>query len=361
MEFHTLFFAVAVAEGKRRGVMATSSAGSASASFSLSRSSSGSTEASSINHVNSTKTRSRSSVDGQVMALAAVPLKKTKSEVSALKAVFKNLKLTVVEEYFDVETKKELFDREDDLVDVPPFEVCQDVTQEAWHSYIDKIYGEDSIISLRSMECTDGKVLIVEWPIPKPHEFFVANFTQSFLNQVPMQPCGHPTVDHAEADTLFCPRPNPNRNPRPAGLAAGELWFTFAVEVAVSQNWTSLTAKATHWAQHAGVEYILCVKVSPQLNVLQFRLYSIPANTPLPVVLGNPASQGTCDLRSLVVNNLLVDFDCRRLLQIPVPHPLPNGVPMVAQVDLRNVLSDSQQALFALTLPEDDDEEKEEE
>jgi hypothetical protein len=274
----------------------------------------------------------------------ALPLK-----VSALKAVFDNLKLGVVEEYFDAQTKKELFDREDDLVDIPPFEVCRDVTLETWHSYIDKIYGEDSIIPLRSMEFKDGKVLIVEWPISRPHEFIISNFFENFQSQVNMKHAGHSTENHAKADALFCPRPNQNRNPRPAGLTPGELWFTFVLEVAVSQNWTSLTAKANHWAQHIGVEYILCIKVSPQLNVLHFRLYSIPANTPLPVVLGNPTSQGTCNLRSRVVNNLLVNFDCRRLLQIPAPHPLPNGIPLIAQVDLRNVLNHSQQDLFDLT------------
>jgi hypothetical protein len=72
-----------------------------------------------------------------------------------------------------------------------------------------------------------------------------------------------------EADKIFCPRPNPHRNPRPRGLTAGELWFTCAMEVAMSRNWISLESKATQWAQHPGIQYILCIKISEKLNVLQ--------------------------------------------------------------------------------------------
>ncbi len=88
-----------------------------------------------------------------------VNIKKAKSEVKMLKDAFVNLNLNIVKEnYFQIETENELKILRDEIMDVRPFELCKNISLEAWHSYIDNIYVEESVISLKSLEFKDEKI-----------------------------------------------------------------------------------------------------------------------------------------------------------------------------------------------------------
>ncbi|KAL3664350.1 hypothetical protein V7S43_010674 [Phytophthora oleae] len=128
-----------------------------------------------------------------------------------------------------------------------------------------------------------------------------------------------------EPDCSFGPR----ENLRGAELPPSFNWWTFhtlKVEVGVFQTWGGpggLDFKTDAWRQCPGVEYVLCIHISADLNVCQFRLDST-LNGDMP-----PTD---------IVNNSVLEFDARRLLWLPPGADLPAGFNDPVRVNLFNVV-----------------------
>ncbi|KAL4106405.1 hypothetical protein PRIC1_004456 [Phytophthora ramorum] len=116
---------------------------------------------------------------------------------------------------------------------------------------------------------------------------------------------------------------------RPRGFDWDE-FQTLKVKVGVHQTWgtdndgLSLNFKANVWRQYPGVEYVLCVHISPCLEVREYRLDSIVNGE-----LGTPRMDVTpIDRNSVVV------FDAHRLLELPPDADLPAGLNDPVTIDL---------------------------
>jgi hypothetical protein len=143
-----------------------------------------------------------------------------------------------------------------------------------------------------------------------------------------------------EADATFGPlRNTPHRQNPPAGIGIGE-WTTLAVEVAISQDWLSLENAALWWASYPGVEYIVCIKVSPQGRRWRYRLYSINQLGILPAPQVDQEFLGVIN-----VNSHTLAFDARRILAIPAAQPLPDGVNAQIVVDLFHIANVTRQSI----------------
>jgi hypothetical protein len=180
----------------------------------------------------------------------SVPRCKTSSEIFA---AFTALDFDIVSSYFIKRAD------EDDFVDIEPYLVCHLLDEEAFKRYIDD--NEKPPIALRFLDVKNDKVFIIEWP-SRPHETVIRRFEYRFLeasgNGDVFGQGGSFTAHHRgashnkEADATFGPLQNtPNRSNPPPGIAMVD-WVTLAVEVAVSQNWSSLEAAALWWASYSG-------------------------------------------------------------------------------------------------------------
>lgn len=107
------------------------------------------------------------------------------------------------------------------------------------------------------------------------------------------------------------------------------------VEVGRTQSWKSLVDAATWWSHFDGVEYIFLLKVSARARRLQYALYDIqtPGRLPSP-----PSQEGIIHYRRVGNPPELITIDMRRILAIPLPHPLLAGVNPQTVVDLSRVM-----------------------
>jgi hypothetical protein len=214
------------------------------------------------------------------------------------------------------------------------------VNEKAFKEYVD---GSEKLrIPLRFLELKDEKVFIIEWP-SVPHEVALRKFESRFLqasgnmNQIGQR--GSFTAHRAgthnkEADATFGPlRDTPNRNNPPAGIDMVD-WVTLAVEVAVSQSWTSLEAAELWWASYPGVQYVICIKLSPKAKKWSYRLYDITQQ-------GVPQidQHFSCSIAGAGVH--LITLDTRRILSIPEDMPLPPGCSDQIVIDLYDVAMDT--------------------
>jgi hypothetical protein len=271
-----------------------------------------------------------------------------KAQVKKLKSVFKDLNMEKVRNYFEEKEKKMLGDSDDDLVDVAAFEVCSGISPQLWEAFAAES-DECPRISLRFLDFANNKVYIVEYPHTPPHEIMKTRFVRALhsASADSLDDFGNVTLHGFEADATFGPGDYANRLPRPVGLPANDPWVTIAVEIARTQTWDSLVAKANVWAQIRGIQYIICLKVSEDLNCCRFSLYSIPGNPPLPRALPEPTTSDQFDLRNQAdANPYIIQISSRQVLQVDAAHPLPIGVPAVLEISLRDVTTRARAQLF---------------
>lgn len=258
--------------------------------------------------------------------------KKLKTDTS-IGLAFHSLDLEVVAKHFEVKSE------EDAVVDVEPYIVCKSVSVEEFNAFV----GDGSkplSVPLRCLELRGSDLLITDWR-SRTHESTIWGFSRAFLQafgdmweiatggSFTVRNTGNPSK---EADATFGPRRGtPNRGNPPAGVNIGE-WVTLAVEVAVSQSWTSLEKAALWWASYPGVQYVVCIKVSPKAQSWQYRLYSINQLGILPAPLVDERFEGV-----IAANTYTLTFDARRILAIPAAQPLPAGVNAQIVVDLFRV------------------------
>jgi hypothetical protein len=106
------------------------------------------------------------------------------------------------------------------------------------------------------------------------------------------------------------------------------------------QNWTSLENAALWWASYPGIQYVVCIKVSPKARSWRYRLYSINQVGILPAPHADQQFSGAID-----INTYTLTFDARRILAIPAAKPLPAGVNDQIIVDLFHVVDSTRQCI----------------
>ncbi|KAJ8524304.1 hypothetical protein ON010_g16814 [Phytophthora cinnamomi] len=198
----------------------------------------------------------------------------------------------------------------------PGFEVCE-ASLEDWERYVK---SENQALVSRAMAFEDGRIYIVELPT-EIHDSFCRDLDFAILTATGtgnqhLRPRGSSYVESLrklEPDCSFGPPPGIGAA-LPVGMDWGE-YHTLKVEVGVSRGWPYLDRKADQWRQFPGVEYILCIRLSPALRVRQYKLYTVvnranplPAMNPIPIV--NPTN---------------VAFNSRRLLGLVGRGGTPQG------------------------------------
>ncbi|KAG9399860.1 hypothetical protein AC1031_011280 [Aphanomyces cochlioides] len=196
----------------------------------------------------------------------------------------------------------------------PGVYVCE-ASLDNWKRYVK---SEQQALVSRAMAWNDGKIYIVELP-GGIHDTFsrfldIAMFVATGTGRQHLRPRGSTYVDnleHIEPDCSFGPTPGFG-----AILPNGLTWLeyhTLKVEVGVSSRWRQLDEKAVDWSHFPGVEYILLVRLSPGLQVREYKLLSVVGGAiELPIMLATP-----------IINPTNVVMDSRRLLGLPVHAPIP--------------------------------------
>ncbi|KAL8021665.1 hypothetical protein Plhal710r2_c010g0049261 [Plasmopara halstedii] len=198
----------------------------------------------------------------------------------------------------------------------PGFDVC-DASLEDWERYVK---SENQTLVSRAMAFENGRIYIVELP-SGVHDGYCGLLNTAVLRAtgtfddhlMSRQSSFVESLRKLEPDCSFGPAPGIGAN-RPGGMTWNE-YHTLKVEVGVSRGWPYLNRKADQWRQYPGVEYILCIRLSPALRVRQYKLYTVdnPAN-PLPPMDPIP-----------IVNPTDVTFNSRRLLGLVGQAPIPQG------------------------------------
>ncbi|EQC37605.1 hypothetical protein SDRG_05199 [Saprolegnia diclina VS20] len=93
---------------------------------------------------------------------------------------------------------------------------------------------------------------------------------------------------------------------------------TLKVEVGVHANWVTLDPKTERWCAFPGIRYVLCVHVSHDFAVREYKLFSITNNQ-----LDGPAPHLTAP--TPIHAHTRIELDGRRLLALPDDVPLPLG------------------------------------
>ncbi|KAH9154459.1 hypothetical protein AeRB84_003446 [Aphanomyces euteiches] len=192
--------------------------------------------------------------------------------------------------------------------------VCE-ASFEDWTRYVK---SEQHALMSRAMAWNNGKIYIVELPggihetFSRCLDFAVLSATGTGTEH--LIPHGSTYVDNLEPiepDCSFGPVPGIGAT-QPNGLSWLE-YHTLTVEVGVSRGWRQLDARAVQWSQFPGVEFILLIRLSPDLEVHRYKLYSVangalvqPTMPPTPI--DNPSN---------------IVLDSRRLLGLPADAPIP--------------------------------------
>ncbi|OQR83856.1 hypothetical protein ACHHYP_14179 [Achlya hypogyna] len=102
----------------------------------------------------------------------------------------------------------------------------------------------------------------------------------------------------------------------PPGLNTWAEFQTIKVEIGYSRDWRTMNPKVLEYCAFPGIQYVLCVYVSPANGVRQWKLFSIVNN-----VLQGPDPQHVAPVAITAATQ--VELDARRLLALPANVPLP--------------------------------------
>ncbi|KAF1326659.1 hypothetical protein FI667_g8197, partial [Globisporangium splendens] len=208
----------------------------------------------------------------------------------------------------------------------PGFEVWEASIDE-WETYV---RSENQAIKSRGMSWRDGKIYIVE-PSSEVHQMFCALLDEEVMAAAGtrfehLQPKRSTYVERThrllEPDCSYGPR-GPSVAMRsagvqlPAGVTPGE-YHTLKVEVGVARSWYQLEERANEWKQFPGVEYVLCIFLTLQLERCEFKLFSVADNANF--VLFAPM-----DPIGIVGPATLVELESRRLLGLPPDGEIPRA------------------------------------
>ncbi|ETW01472.1 hypothetical protein H310_06983 [Aphanomyces invadans] len=190
--------------------------------------------------------------------------------------------------------------------------VCE-VSLADWTRYVK---CEHHVLMSRAMAWHDGKIYIVELP-GWIHESFSRSLDFAVISatgtgEEHLLSCGSTYVDALapiEPDSSFGPARGFGAT-LPHGMTWGE-YHTLKVEVGVTRGWPCLDERAMQWSAFPGVEYILLIRLSPDLQVHQYKLHAVVDGTIVPTVA------------IPIVNPTNVVLESRRLLGLPALAPIP--------------------------------------
>jgi hypothetical protein len=231
--------------------------------------------------------------------------------------------------------------------DPDPFIVCENVSVEDFNAFVRNMTKLP--ISLRFLELDENKLLVNDWST-SIHEIVIRNFDHVFNQAIgngdeigrigSFTASRNGNVPDKEGDSCFGPlQDTPYRRDIPARITI-DTWATLAVEIAISQSWASLEKAALWWAAYPGVEYIICIKVSPKARSWRYRLYSINQMGELPAPQLDIHFIGEIE-----ANTHLLTLDARRILAIPPTQPLPAGVNAQIVVDFFRICRNTRRTI----------------
>ncbi|KAL7681976.1 hypothetical protein Plhal304r1_c052g0135901 [Plasmopara halstedii] len=180
----------------------------------------------------------------------------------------------------------------------PGFEVCE-ASLEDWERYVKT---ENQALMSRAMAFEGGRIYIVELP-SGVHDGFCELFKVEMVFATGTR--DHHLVSRGSSyvERLRKLEPDCSFGPAP-GIGAIR-----------PGGWPYLDRKADQWRQFPGVEYILCIRLSPALHVRQYKLYTVNNRAnPLPPMDPIP-----------IVNPTYVTFNSRRLLGLASRGRTPQG------------------------------------
>ncbi|KDO17321.1 hypothetical protein SPRG_17242 [Saprolegnia parasitica CBS 223.65] len=235
-----------------------------------------------------------------------------------------------------------------DVIDNDGFRVCS-ATEADWERYVE---SEDQEMKSRHFEFRDDSIYLVEMS-GGLHPAIAGGIDDAIKEATRPKATGtdHRVLEgHRDAyvDTTFEPAASklPKLSPDcsfgpametdaifpdwPDDLRWNE-FHTLKVEVGINEGWRSMNRKVVQYCRFPGLRYVLCVFVSPDMEVRQYKLFSITNNElegPDPALV-NP-SPITVDTR--------VRMDGRRLLALPDDTALPGRFPAELVLELNPIL-----------------------
>ncbi|KDO34843.1 hypothetical protein SPRG_00904 [Saprolegnia parasitica CBS 223.65] len=235
-----------------------------------------------------------------------------------------------------------------DVIDKDGFRVCS-ATEAAWDSYVE---SEDQAMKSSAFEFRDDSIYLIEIS-GGLHATIAMGIDDAMLEATGPEATG---TDHrvfrafrdAYVNTTLEPAASklPKLSPdccygpardigaiKPPRVHWNE-FHTFKVEVGVFQGWRSMNAKVVQYRVFPGLRYVLCVFVSPDMSVREYKLFSITNNE-----LEGEAPARVNPIPITAATRIVLDG--RRLLALPDELALPGRFPAEVSLDLHPILEDA--------------------
>ncbi|CAK4685496.1 hypothetical protein LEN26_002159 [Aphanomyces euteiches] len=208
-------------------------------------------------------------------------------------------------------------------------------TEEEWNAFAD---CDGQVVRPNYLEwfADSGEIHIIEF-FYLPHDRYAANLHDNFRGQhIKRWLFSNLTATYSQGtrhqpDLSFGPYSEAPHSVLPPGIPRFGDFRTIIIEIGVLQSWGRAPGQLDHkaiavWAARPGVEYVLCVKFDPDFGNAEFKLYDVRATL------------DERDPRPIAAPRTVVQFDGRRILDIPQGMPLPVGFPAILSVDLYSPL-----------------------
>lgn len=223
-----------------------------------------------------------------------------------------------------------------------PFFLC-DAPLEEWNYYVE---SESQQFKSKFMMWLDGKIYIEDLP-SDTHESFSRLFDRAMsvatgTDFQHLMAFGDAYVQIAnpqlEPDCAFGPDRTMGIAP-PQGFRWKE-YHTLKVEIGVHQPWQRLDYKANQWRIYPGLQYIVCIHVSPDENVASYKFYDIANAVNYVAVPPVPLLPNVAAMPILAApGNTTLSFDAHRLLGLAPGAVLPVGFNNPVTISLTNIVA----------------------
>ncbi|KAG1697293.1 hypothetical protein DVH05_016577 [Phytophthora capsici] len=246
-------------------------------------------------------------------------------------------------EALDLNTTRRLANGGDFLVE-------QHIPLETWNRYVARSTLPPNL-HLNQLVWAGESVWLVEFTISGQHESAASSCESMLVGQLGrLLACKRtmtlftPNQPTFEADNTFLPMSTVPGIQFPTGIEPRQ-WVTVIVEILNTQSWDSAHAKVNVYRQRAGVEYIICIKMSDDLDHWSYEVYDVRNRIP---AHGNMAARHEFNITTVNVPHVVV-LETWRVLGLSPPAagaapgvglpPLPDGrvCPATVQIDVVDV------------------------